>query len=334
MMHRHLVFLGALAVILATTAPATSQNAQWGRQYLPNVPVVTQKGHSLRFYDDVLKGKISVISLIYTSCQDICPVVTARLAQLEDKLGESVGRDVFFVSISVDPVNDTPEKLREYAEAFQAGPGWTFLTGEPENIKAIRYKLGDRGISLSEHRNEIMLYNDNTGEWERSSAFGDLNVLALTVRAMDPASRHPVRGAEDQKPQLTNSHGSAGNSLPKAKADLVEPPGQAVFIRLCSGCHTIGRGDRVGPDLLGLSNRRSRDWITRIITGPENMRLQGDPIAGALAAKFPAVRMPNLGMSDQDAGDLIAYVDAKTYGVEADKKIPLAGHHDHHHHKH
>jgi mono/diheme cytochrome c family protein len=122
--------------------------------------------------------------------------------------------------------------------------------------------------------------------------------------------------------------------LPKANADLIEPPGQAVFIRLCSGCHTIGRGDRVGPDLLGLSDRRSRDWITRMITAPENMRLQGDPIARALAAQFPSVRMPNLGMSDQDAGDLIAYVDAKTYGVQADKKMPLAGHHDHHHHKH
>jgi protein SCO1/2 len=57
------------------------------------------------------------------------------------------------VSISIDPVTDTPEKLKEYAEAFQAGPGWSFLTGKPEDMEAIRYKLGERSAKLTEHRN-------------------------------------------------------------------------------------------------------------------------------------------------------------------------------------
>jgi len=110
-MHQSLPLLSTLLTLLAfAPAPANAQSARWGKGYLPNIPVVTQHGESLRFYDDVLKGKIAVISFIYTSCRDICPVVTARLSQLEEKLGDTVGREIFFVSISIDPVNDTPSR--------------------------------------------------------------------------------------------------------------------------------------------------------------------------------------------------------------------------------
>src|SRR4029078_2607955 len=105
-----------LTLLVFAAASASAQSARWGKGYLPNIPVVTQHGESLRFYDDVLKGKIAVISFIYTSCRDICPIVTARLSQLEEKLGDTVGREIFFVSISIDPVNDTPAKLKEYSK--------------------------------------------------------------------------------------------------------------------------------------------------------------------------------------------------------------------------
>src|SRR5262249_33455984 len=94
-----------------TTAQTTPQRPRnrWGANYFPNVPVIDQNGRTLTFYDDVIKGKIVVISFIYTSCQDLCPLTTAKMAQLEDKLDGAVGRDLFFISISVDPENDTPE---------------------------------------------------------------------------------------------------------------------------------------------------------------------------------------------------------------------------------
>ena len=83
-----------------------------------------------------------------------------------------------------------------------------------------------------------------------------------------------------------------------------------MFAKLCAGCHTIGRGDRVGPDLDGLSSRRSHVWITDFLKDPVKMRARKDPIALALAAKFPGVRMPYLQIHDSDAADLIAYIDA------------------------
>ena len=173
-----------LVVLLSIVQSGAAEN-QWKDGYVPNVPVTTQDGRSLLFDDDVLKGKISIISFIYTSCRDICPVVTARLSQLEEKLGDAVGRDYFFVSISIDPAIDTPDKLKEYGKAFSAGPSWLFLTGQQADIDLIRHRLGERSRALTEHRNEVLLYNDRTGEWERNSAFGDIGILASAVRSMD-----------------------------------------------------------------------------------------------------------------------------------------------------
>jgi len=140
--------IGSLALLLA--APASA--GRWGKDYVPNVPVVTQDGKVFRFYDDLIKDKIFVISFFYASCAEICPLATARLSELQESLGDSVGREIFFYSISIDPENDTPGRLKTYAEAMHAGPGWLFLTGIPEDIKIIRDRLGDRGKFLSEHR--------------------------------------------------------------------------------------------------------------------------------------------------------------------------------------
>ena len=162
--------LALLAVLAMSCLCAIGAQARWGKGYLPNATVITHDGKTLQFYDDLIKDKIFVISFLFTTCKDICPLATARLAELQEKLGDSMGRDIFFYSISIDPETDTPERLKQYADAFRAGPGWLFLTGKPEDIHAIRYKLGDRSQVLSEHRNEVLLGNGATGEWARNNA--------------------------------------------------------------------------------------------------------------------------------------------------------------------
>ena len=287
-----LAFLAVLALSLPGTSGA--QASRWGKNYFPSAEVVTQDGKTLQFYDDLIKDKIFVISFLFTTCKDICPLATARLAELQEKLGDSMGRDIFFYSISIDPETDTPERLKQYADAFRAGPGWLFLTGKPEDIHAIRYKLGDRSRVLSEHRNEILLGNGATGAWARNNVLGDLDSLALTVRGMDPKWR---------------PGGGVASTDPKAlRFDFAAQPGQALYKRLCAGCHTVGRGDRVGPDLAGVMALRDRDWLMSYISDPEKMRVQKDPVALALAAKFPAVRMPAMGVSKTDAADLLSYI--------------------------
>ena len=160
-MRRSLVGVLALAILLA--GAVSVEAARWGTEYVPNVPVVTQDGKTLNFYDDLIRDKIVVLSFIYTSCKDICPLATARLGEAQDKLGDRVGRDIFFYSISIEPERDTPQRLKEYADAFHAGPGWLFLTGLPEDIQLIRHKFGDRRPDLGDHRNDVVLGNGSRG---------------------------------------------------------------------------------------------------------------------------------------------------------------------------
>jgi protein SCO1 len=298
--------LAALALLLASAGGVVAQ--RWGKSYFPDAKVVTQDGKTLRFYDDLIKDKVFVISFLFTTCKDVCPLATARLAELQDKLGASMGRDVYFYSISIDPETDTPARLKQYAAAFGAGPGWLFLTGAPDEIRAIRHKLGDRSKVLSDHRNEVLLGNGATGEWARNSVLGDLESVAVAVRSMDPKWR-PAAGAS-RPPQAI-------------KVDLAARPGQALYKRLCAGCHSVGKGDRVGPDLAGILGRRDRDWLVRFIVDPDKMRAKKDPAALELAARFPAVRMPAMGITPRDAADLIAYI-VHLDADEADRAQPLA----------
>src|SRR5262245_30318958 len=186
-MRRICANLLAAAILLVSAASAPA--ARWGKEYVPNVPVVTQDGKTLNFYDDLIKDKIVVLSFIYTSCKDICPLVTARLAEAQEKLGAGLGSEIVFNSISIEPERDTPQRLKAYADAFHAGPGWLFLTGLPEDIQLIRYKFGDRRPDLGDHRNDVVLGNGATGEWQRENALGDLDHFVGAIKAMDPQWR-------------------------------------------------------------------------------------------------------------------------------------------------
>ena len=300
-------------VVLAGLSSVTTSSAAspWDGSYFPNSPVVTHDGRTLNFYDDLIKDKIVVINFIYTSCANICPLTTARLAEVKDRLGDRVGRDIFFYSITLDPVMDGPELLAKYAETYKAGPGWLFLTGKPDDIDLIRHKLGERSRSLSEHRNDVMLGNDRTGEWGRDSAFSDIDQLVATIRNMDPKWRDQVH--------------TIASSASSAKATVISgTPGQALFIKACAACHTIGQGALVGPDLAGALERRERDWLKHFLMAPDEMRAAKDPIAVALDEKYPGVSMPNLGLSTVDVEDLLAYLAAKSARV-----APQSGPQDH-----
>ncbi len=87
----------------------------WGENYFPNIELTTHDGKKLRFFDDVIKDKVVAINFIFTTCEDICPAETARLKSVADILGERMGKDVFFYSITIDPGNDTPEVLNAYS---------------------------------------------------------------------------------------------------------------------------------------------------------------------------------------------------------------------------
>jgi len=110
--------------------------------HFPNVTLTTQDGRKVKFYDDLIKDKIVVINFMYAECTGVCPGITANLARVQKLLGDRVGRDIFFYSITLKPELDSPQKLKAYAAMHGAGPGWLFLTGAPSDIELLRRSLG------------------------------------------------------------------------------------------------------------------------------------------------------------------------------------------------
>jgi protein SCO1 len=121
--------------------PATARE-RLQQQHLPNVPLVTHEGKEVRFYDDLVKGKIVTFNFFYAVCSDVCPAVTANLVEVQKLLGDAVGREVFMYSLTLKPEADTVEAIKYYREAYGAAPGWTFLTGEPDDIEKLRRGIG------------------------------------------------------------------------------------------------------------------------------------------------------------------------------------------------
>ena len=149
--------------------------------YFPNHVLLTQDGKPVRFYDDVLKGKVVLINFMFTTCTGVCPPMTANLAKVQNYLGDRVGKDVRIVSISVDPTVDTPEKMKKYAEGFKAKPGWYFLTGKKENVDWILYKLGGYTEDKMQHSAVLIIGNEATGEWVKTAAMRNPAQIAEAV---------------------------------------------------------------------------------------------------------------------------------------------------------
>src|SRR2546421_7475475 len=242
------------AVALPALRPAYGDNP-WGANYFPNVSLTTQDGATVRFYDDLLKGKSVAINLIYTSCTDECPLETARLVQVQRLLGDRVGKDLFFYSISIDPRRDTPEVLKEYAQKFGVGPGWLFLTGQENDIRLIAKKLGmsysRNTTSTDGHGTVLMLGDEPTGQWMQNSAEDNPRFLASTIETfLGWRSEQPATSYAEAQP-------------------LTLDRGGYVFRTRCLGCHTIGKGDVVGPDLAGATARRDSAWLARYLAEPD-----------------------------------------------------------------
>ena len=137
--------IAALAA-LGWAAPGTGHQAK-GEARLPKISpapeftLTTQDNTRLSLGH--LRGKVVAVTFIYASCADTCPLLTAKLAGLQAKLGADFGPKVFFASITVDPERDTPKVLKRYAQAHGAKPaGWAFLTGTPIEIGDVEKKYG------------------------------------------------------------------------------------------------------------------------------------------------------------------------------------------------
>lgn len=142
-----LLFAAVLTLISVAAAPARAHGSHAATERLPRIgpasdfTLTAQDGSS--FSSSELRGKVIALNFVFTRCTDVCPIATAKMVQMQQALGEQFGRDVYFVSVTVDPDHDTPSVLSRYAEALGCETsGWAFLTGSPTSIREVARSYG------------------------------------------------------------------------------------------------------------------------------------------------------------------------------------------------
>jgi cytochrome oxidase Cu insertion factor (SCO1/SenC/PrrC family) len=170
------VFSAMLVMLLATGVQVASADTsadsaaaeQKAREYFTNLELISQDGERLKFYDDVLKDNVVVVSFIFTNCQGACPLMTRNLTMIRDMLPDHLGKRIRFVSMSLDPVRDTPAAMKEFAQTHRADQdGWLFLTGEPENVNTVVSRLGQYTEDLEAHSTLLIAANVPEAHWTK-----------------------------------------------------------------------------------------------------------------------------------------------------------------------
>ena len=140
---------------------------------IPDVQVVDQNGRKVNFYSDLIKGKLVVVNLIYTTCTSICPLHGASFARLQTLLGQRLGKEVYLVSVTIDPATDTPDRLKAWGAKFGAQPGWTLVTGNKGEIEDIVKAFSGELPNRADHSPVAYMINDPKRIRIRAYGLGD-----------------------------------------------------------------------------------------------------------------------------------------------------------------
>src|SRR5215510_8168878 len=150
-----------------TPSPTPDNTFSFTSNKIPNTPIYDQNGNQLKFYNDLVKDKVVAINFIFTTCTASCPPLTATFRRVQQTASER-GLDIKLISVSVDPTVDTPERLHDFAEKFNAAPGWTFVTGDKSEIDSLLNALGTAVANKNDHTPMIMIGNDAVDYWTRA----------------------------------------------------------------------------------------------------------------------------------------------------------------------
>ena len=160
-------------------------------RYFPNVVLTTHLGKEVRFYDDLIKGKIVTINFMFTTCPKVCPRITENLVKVQKLLGHRVGRDIFMYSITLDPEYDTTPVLKKYAKIHHVGAGWLFLGGKPDDIELLRRKLGftytnpQRDKDKEKHIGNVRYGNEPLQLWAACPGLAHAEWIAESISWVD-----------------------------------------------------------------------------------------------------------------------------------------------------
>lgn len=133
--------------------------------------LVDQHGKPVQLTTDIIGDRIVVVDFVYTTCTTVCPVLSAIMLQVQGELGDRMGREVMLVSISVDPQRDTPQRMNAYASKLHVRDGWTWLTGEKQDVDAVLKDFGVYTPNFEDHPATVLVGDGLSGEWSRFVGF-------------------------------------------------------------------------------------------------------------------------------------------------------------------
>ena len=156
---------------------------------LPDTELVTQHGKRRRLNSEIVAGRIVVIDFIYTTCTTVCPVLSATLMQVQQQLEKHSNSEVLLVSITVDPVRDTPARLKAYADKFHVGDNWVWLTGDKQAVDGVLKQLGAYSPNYADHPSMVLVGDAAKGNWARYLGFPSANQIITKVEELSSERR-------------------------------------------------------------------------------------------------------------------------------------------------
>jgi protein SCO1/2 len=142
----------------------------------------------------VIGEKIVVLDFVFTSCTNVCPIVSAVLKQVQQRLHDESLDDVAIVSLTVDPIRDTPKRLKAYATKFAASEGWTWLTGPKPVMDDVLTGLGAYSVNFEDHPSMVLVGDGRTGQWWRFFGFPSPDRIVNRVKALQAARQRAAGG--------------------------------------------------------------------------------------------------------------------------------------------
>jgi protein SCO1/2 len=153
---------------------------------VPDIEVVNQDGRHVRFNSQVVEGRIAIVTGFFTTCSSMCPITQEKLSQVAKLLGPRLGKHVVIVSVSVDPQNDTPARMKDWAGKFHIGPGWTLLSGNHAEVDTLLKSLG-LSVPLPQRHQSALMIGGTASGWVRISSWTSAEKLVKLVESMSPA---------------------------------------------------------------------------------------------------------------------------------------------------
>lgn len=187
-----------LAVVALVPRAARAAAAPGATQVtLADARLLDQDGAPVRFRTEAIGDRIVVIDFVYTTCPTVCPLLSAIFARLQERLGDRLERGVRLVSVSLDPANDTPERIKAYAARHRAGPHWTWLTGSQDDVERVLKGLGAWTPNFTAHAPMVLVGDGRTGTFTRLNGFPDVDRIVTRVDEL-LAARSATASAQER----------------------------------------------------------------------------------------------------------------------------------------